>query len=139
MGAILSWRLQVSPVPIGALILHRHRQAQRLATVVDVQTPDSGLIFRAIEAVDRAFSSGQCHVTHGTADAAIAVVKRVQGHQPQMRQPSVHQRITRRIGVEPFQKRGCLCGQGVGGRCLKMHFFATHGARDTIAMTRNRQ
>ena len=38
----------------------------------------------AIEPLRRAFGAYQRHVAHGPADAAVAVVKRVQGDQPEV-------------------------------------------------------
>ena len=52
----------------------------------------------------RPFSSVQCHVAYGAADSAIAVVKRMQGNQPQMSQPCMYERIGLRPGIKPLKK-----------------------------------
>lgn len=73
------------------------------------------LCAQAVKALAAAFGARQRHVAHRAADAAVAVVKRVQRDQPQVDQPSVDECVAGARRVEPVQNAVVSCARRLAG------------------------
>ena len=87
----------------------------------------------AVKALMRSFCPGQSHVAHGAAQAAVAVVKRVQGDQPQVGQPGFDEGVALRGGFKPVKKAWVCAGRVAAGGASKCTFSRPTGP-DTTRM-----
>ena len=58
----------------------------------------------AVEALRAVLRAGQRHISDSARDAAVAVFKRVDGDEPEMREAGFQDRIDRVLAFEPLQE-----------------------------------
>src|SRR5690606_32720904 len=86
----------------------------------------------AVEALRTAVGARKPQVADGPGDTAIAVVERVQGHEPQMGKPRLDERWLTRVRIDPFEETTRLGLQTIGGRRLEMHALTADGTGDHL-------
>ena len=75
-----------------------------------------------------AIGTRQQQVADGPGDTAIAVVKRVQGDEPQVTKPGLEQRRFVRRGIQPVEETAGFGLEAISRRCFEMHTLAADGA-----------
>ncbi len=86
----------------------------------------------AVEALRAAFRSRQRHVGDRARDAAVAIVERVNRHEPEMRQRGLQHGLGGRVAVEPVEEPAHLVVEPIGRRRLEVHALATDRTRHDL-------
>jgi hypothetical protein len=84
------------------------------------------------EALRAALRAGQSHVGDGAGNAAVAVLERMDRHEPEVRQARLQHRVGLGRRFEPVQERTHLRVEPGGGRRFEMHPLAADGTGDYL-------
>ena len=82
----------------------------------------------AVEPLWNVLRAGESPIRDCARNAAIAVIERMNGHEPQMRERRLQHGLGGRVAVEPVEKTGHLSFEPRRGGGLEVHALATHGA-----------
>ena len=86
----------------------------------------------AVEALRTLFRTGEAQVGNRARDAPVAVVKRMNCHEPQMRDAGLEDRIDLRPVIEPVQKARHFLFKTRRFWCLEMNPFFADRTRDDL-------
>ena len=86
----------------------------------------------AVEALGAVLGTRQRHVGDGAGNTAIAIVKRMDGHKPQVAQPGLQHLVDISGPVEPVQEGGHLPFEARRGGCCEMDALLADGSGDNL-------